>query len=147
MAVSTSLDPALGRLAVGLTRGYQRFLSPYKGFTCAHRARHGGPSCSEYAVSVFTAEGLCAGLRRLASRFRACHAASRDLKEAGARAWMRTHDEDFDLPIDLRETPSPPKDRTGADWASQYVGSCVGECAVEGCGSALAEACGSCWSL
>jgi len=27
---------------------YQRYVSPYKGFRCAHRVLHGGDSCSEY---------------------------------------------------------------------------------------------------
>ena len=31
---------------------YQKVISPVKGFSCAHRCRHGGLSCSEYVKQV-----------------------------------------------------------------------------------------------
>ena len=39
-------------LALGLIRAYQRWVSPYKGFACAHRVHRGGPSCSVVGAQV-----------------------------------------------------------------------------------------------
>lgn len=67
-------------LAAGIIVGYQRYLSPHKGFCCAHRALHGGPSCSEFARRVVIRRGvgpLAALLRR---RFARCAAAARRLR-------------------------------------------------------------------
>ncbi|MGB6170093.1 MAG: membrane protein insertion efficiency factor YidD, partial [Geitlerinemataceae cyanobacterium] len=36
------------RVTIGIVRGYQKYLSPHKGFSCAYRKLHGGVSCSEY---------------------------------------------------------------------------------------------------
>lgn len=39
--------PALGAIWV-----YQNFISPYKGFSCAHRVVHGGDGCSGFAKTA-----------------------------------------------------------------------------------------------
>jgi putative component of membrane protein insertase Oxa1/YidC/SpoIIIJ protein YidD len=36
------------RIVMLLVRGYQRYLSPCKGYRCAHRVLYEEPSCSEY---------------------------------------------------------------------------------------------------
>ena len=56
-------------------RLYQRFISPYKGYRCAHRALHGGPSCSEFARLYALDHGLWAMLAALRIRFRECRLA------------------------------------------------------------------------
>ena len=99
-----SLDPALGQLMVALIRGYQRFLSPYKGYACAHRVKFGGASCSEYGRQVFAAEGWQAGLAKLMARFRACRAASRSFEKG--RFTSRVHDEALDAPPDASAKPA-----------------------------------------
>ena len=40
-------------LWVMIIRFYQRYISPYKGFSCAHRALRGGMSCSEFGLQQF----------------------------------------------------------------------------------------------
>jgi putative component of membrane protein insertase Oxa1/YidC/SpoIIIJ protein YidD len=37
---------------LGLIRLYQVHISPYKGFSCAHRVVHGGRSCSAHAAHI-----------------------------------------------------------------------------------------------
>ncbi|NJM12215.1 MAG: membrane protein insertion efficiency factor YidD [Synechococcaceae cyanobacterium SM1_2_3] len=70
----------LDRIALAAIVAYQRHLSPRKGFCCAHRAQHGGPSCSEYARQTLTAYGLRQTLPLLLrQRLRACQAAARAL--------------------------------------------------------------------
>lgn len=63
--------------AAGLITLYQRFVSPHKGFVCAHRALHHGPSCSAYVKNSLLSEGLWHTLTRLPARARACGAAAR----------------------------------------------------------------------
>ena len=65
---------ALAALAV-----YQRHLSPRKGYCCAHRALHGGPSCSALARQAITRDGLWSALSTIRNRLRACRAAARQL--------------------------------------------------------------------
>lgn len=90
------LDPALGLFMATLIRGYQRYVSPYKGYTCAHRATYGADSCSEFGKKVFAEEGWQSGLRCLGARFRACHVAGRFLRMN--RLHNQARDEYFDEP-------------------------------------------------
>ncbi|WP_369292796.1 membrane protein insertion efficiency factor YidD [Variovorax sp. J22R115] len=41
--------------------GYQRFISPYKDFGCAHRVRTGRASCSRFAKRAIARLGMVAG--------------------------------------------------------------------------------------
>ena len=63
-------------LAVLAIEGYQKHLSPYKGYGCAHRVLHGGLSCSEFGKQAIQAQGLVGGLVLLHGRFQACHQAA-----------------------------------------------------------------------
>ncbi len=69
----------LDRIALAAIVAYQRHLSPRKGFCCAHRAQHGGLSCSEYARQTLIAYGWWQTLPLLRQRLRACQAAARAL--------------------------------------------------------------------
>ena len=69
----------LDRIALAAIVAYQRHLSPRKGFCCAHRAQHGGLSCSEYARQTRIAYGWWQTLPLLRQRLRACQAAARAL--------------------------------------------------------------------
>lgn len=62
-------------LAVAIT-GYQRYLSPYKGFCCAHRVKHGGMSCSEYAKQTLLHHGLWRAIAVIKQRFQDCKVAA-----------------------------------------------------------------------
>jgi putative component of membrane protein insertase Oxa1/YidC/SpoIIIJ protein YidD len=55
-----------------LIAGYQRYLSPYKGFCCAYREHTGRASCSMLGRRVIRARGLFSGLVLLSKRFRRC---------------------------------------------------------------------------
>jgi len=56
--------------------GYQRFISPHKGFRCAHGVLYGGPSCSQFGKQVIRKYGLVGGLILLRQQFRDCHDAA-----------------------------------------------------------------------
>jgi putative component of membrane protein insertase Oxa1/YidC/SpoIIIJ protein YidD len=64
-------------LAIAAIAGYQRYLSPYKGFRCAQRVLHRGESCSQYVKRLVRAEGLGVALQKSRVRFAECKDANR----------------------------------------------------------------------
>lgn len=64
-------------MAVSGIEGYQRYVSPYKGFSCAHRVHAGGASCSQFAKQVFARFGMTLGFVLMVRRFRKCAASAR----------------------------------------------------------------------
>jgi putative component of membrane protein insertase Oxa1/YidC/SpoIIIJ protein YidD len=56
--------------------GYQRYISPYKGYCCAYACRKGQPSCSEFGSRVISKYGIGRGLNLLNARLNACRVAS-----------------------------------------------------------------------
>lgn len=61
--------------AVNLISLYQRRISPYKGYACAHRVHHGEMSCSEFAKRAIAVEGLFSALPSIKRRFIECRQA------------------------------------------------------------------------
>jgi putative component of membrane protein insertase Oxa1/YidC/SpoIIIJ protein YidD len=59
-------------LALVLIRGYQKFISPYKGFSCALRVRTGGHSCSRYGYDAIARHGFLLGMKLLYRRLAKC---------------------------------------------------------------------------
>jgi putative component of membrane protein insertase Oxa1/YidC/SpoIIIJ protein YidD len=53
-------------------RDYQRYISPNKGFSCAHRNIHGGASCSEYFRLLVTSYGLSEAVPLFQRRLEDC---------------------------------------------------------------------------
>ncbi|MGB0597125.1 MAG: membrane protein insertion efficiency factor YidD [Rubripirellula sp.] len=68
-----------------LISGYQKYLSPYKGFCCAHRVVHGGRSCSEQAQYLIRSVGPTAAFRLMRRRFTRCHSAAKLLNSGEDR--------------------------------------------------------------
>jgi putative component of membrane protein insertase Oxa1/YidC/SpoIIIJ protein YidD len=81
-------------IAVAAIRGYQRYLSPRKGFSCAHRRLHGGVSCSEYFRRSIEAEGLARAIPHFQRRLEACKQASFLLKVQRSEATTEEVDEE-----------------------------------------------------
>lgn len=59
-------------IAIAAIAGYQRFISPYKGFGCAYRVRTGRASCSQFGKRAIDRLGAIAGIRLIARRFQEC---------------------------------------------------------------------------
>lgn len=74
------------RLAIGLLRLYQQYLSPLKPRTCRFH-----PSCSEYAVRAIVHRGLMLGTLLAAWRLLRCNPYSRGGYDPGP--WAETHRE------------------------------------------------------
>ncbi|SDA42718.1 MULTISPECIES: membrane protein insertion efficiency factor YidD [unclassified Janthinobacterium] len=102
-----TLDTCGKHLALWTIRAYQRYLSPWKGFSCAYRVLTGRDSCSAYGYKVIARHGLRAGLPLLQRRLRACgerhrqHLARQPQARHRARRQAQAGYCDCDLPCDL----------------------------------------------
>jgi uncharacterized protein len=65
----------LRHAVAGGIRGYQLYVSPYKGFRCAYRAKFGRWSCSEYAKQLALRLGASSLFKGLPRQFARCKAA------------------------------------------------------------------------
>jgi putative component of membrane protein insertase Oxa1/YidC/SpoIIIJ protein YidD len=83
------------QIAIALIAGYQKHISPQKGFSCAHRLLHGGESCSQYIKRLIAQEGLVEAVRASRQRFQACREANEILN---ARSSYRCQNEDSPNP-------------------------------------------------
>lgn len=73
-------EAAVRQTAAGAIAGYQKYISPYKGFSCAYRVLHRGESCSQYAKRMILAEGISNALPAIRRRFQACKTANERLR-------------------------------------------------------------------
>ena len=122
-------------LAVGMIAAYQRYLSPHKGFYCAHRVLHGGPSCSEFARRVVLRRGVGPLAPLLRRRFARCAAAARRLR--AGRAMNTLHQAARPpRPLDYAGPATRPKDQPADGW-----GNTVWECCSEAGTMFALEAC------
>lgn len=71
-------------LALLLIRGYQRHLSPRKGFSCAYRVHRGGHSCSAHGYHSISKHGFFLGMRLLRRRLDRCAWANHMHRSANA---------------------------------------------------------------
>jgi putative component of membrane protein insertase Oxa1/YidC/SpoIIIJ protein YidD len=77
---SIGLEALTNSLADKAVRDYQRYISPYKGFSCAHSKLHKGSSCSGHFRESLATNGLSSTLNNFPDRLRACQNAHRTLK-------------------------------------------------------------------
>jgi putative component of membrane protein insertase Oxa1/YidC/SpoIIIJ protein YidD len=66
--------------AVGSIGLYRRYVSPYKGFSCAHRVFNGGSSCSVFAEQAIRDHGVWAAVPMIKRHFLECRAAHTALR-------------------------------------------------------------------
>lgn len=62
----------LRTLALAAIRCYRRYLSPLKGYRCAHSVHTGGPTCSAVGYRAIRWRGFRAGLVILRQRLQRC---------------------------------------------------------------------------
>jgi len=60
---------------------YQKYISPYKGFSCAHKIATGEIGCSGYGKKVISRYGIKTGYSLLQRRFAECKCSSEELKK------------------------------------------------------------------
>jgi len=67
--------------ALGMIWAYQQFISPRKGYRCAHSVVHGGTGCSGYAKRRIRDVGLLSAIPDVRQRFKDCSATARNVNE------------------------------------------------------------------
>jgi putative component of membrane protein insertase Oxa1/YidC/SpoIIIJ protein YidD len=94
---------ALRYLALVAIVGYQRFISPYKGFCCAYRFHTGARSCSTLGYRAIRAHGVVRGLAILRQRLERCSIthASHAARASGAAQQRGVCDVVACVPLDL----------------------------------------------
>jgi putative component of membrane protein insertase Oxa1/YidC/SpoIIIJ protein YidD len=103
--------------AAAAIRGYQRWISPYKGFRCAHRLLHGRHSCSEFARLAILEHGVVDAWPGIRQQFGECRAAALFLRDQ-RRASLNSSDSDSDAEPETEgyelggSDESDPNDRT-----------------------------------
>jgi putative component of membrane protein insertase Oxa1/YidC/SpoIIIJ protein YidD len=114
-------DNTCRSLAVTAITGYQKFISPHKGFACAHRVLYGTESCSQYFKRVIASEGIFTAIANAKGRFQECRDASESLKQRRQKCQRRRQYQSIRLEssrIDLGHTlhrPSLQIDTNGND--------------------------------
>lgn len=71
---------------IRLIEFYQRFVSPYKGFHCAHHARHKNGTCSNAVKDLISDKGLLKALPFIRVRFDECRLAYEQINKSNFRA-------------------------------------------------------------
>jgi len=70
----------LRHAVAGAIGGYQRWISPHKGFHCAHWTLHGGESCSAFGKRLVIEQGIRGFFRGMRRRFDDCQRAALALR-------------------------------------------------------------------
>ncbi len=114
--INRVINVATRGLAVTAISGYQKFISPHKGFSCAHRVLYGCESCSQYFKQVIAEEGLLTAIANAKGRFQGCREANEILKKRREKSKARRQYYASRLPITAvaiesgdRENPDPPE--------------------------------------
>jgi putative component of membrane protein insertase Oxa1/YidC/SpoIIIJ protein YidD len=89
LPIADVVNGATRGLAIIAISGYQRFISPHKGFSCAHRVLYGCDSCSQYFKRVIAEEGIFAAIANAKGRFQECREANEILKQRRAKCQSR----------------------------------------------------------
>ena len=71
----------MNKFFIQLITLYQQFISPYKGFQCAHAYWHQGESCSAAVKHIIADQGLVNGYPAIRGRFKDCGHAYEEIKK------------------------------------------------------------------
>ena len=117
-----SVKPA----AMVAINSYQRYVSPRKGYRCAHAALYGGPSCSEFGKRSIHDYGLIGGLMLLRQQFHDCQEAATKIRSGANVVGARVDDADECFGGPRKEG------RDDARETTEYCAGCLeGFCAPE----------------
>jgi putative component of membrane protein insertase Oxa1/YidC/SpoIIIJ protein YidD len=83
-----SFEPLAKAIAIHSINGYQKYISPAKGFSCPYRRLHGGDSCSNYVKRMLNQQNLAQAVKSSRQRFRDCATASKALANSECRFFI-----------------------------------------------------------
>jgi len=112
---------------------YQRRISPRKGWRCAHRVLHGGPSCSGFVKIAIRTYGWREAIPIVKGRFAECKQASRTLRAQRLQmdGMPPNPFSTEDNPLNSQPTPQPPPNGKQSKW---YDGCDCSGCDTSWCG-------------
>lgn len=87
----TTSPPLCNQLLIHALQAYQRFISPYKGYCCAHHQLHEQGSCSHFGIECLTHEPLQKAFRHILQRSRECRSAGNTLRGRSRRSKRSGH--------------------------------------------------------
>lgn len=70
-------------------RAYQRYVSPYKGYRCAHHQLHGRGSCSSHGIHCLQTMPLMQARSAMKVRFSECGSAAAERRATGSHPRSR----------------------------------------------------------
>lgn len=109
-------------LAIG---GYQRWVSPHKGYRCAHGALY-GTSCSEFGEQAIRDYGLIGGLILLPQQFRDCSRAAARIR-SGACPISGTRAENANECFESEHDRGKRNARETQEYCAGCIEGCCGE--------------------
>jgi putative component of membrane protein insertase Oxa1/YidC/SpoIIIJ protein YidD len=117
------LDSLTRRVSVTAITGYQKHISPHKGFVCAHRILYGGESCSQYIKRVIAQEGLRVALIKSRTRFQACKHANLFLRRriSGLSQISQAHNAESTESEDEANIQQPKKNESKSGQSSHTI--------------------------
>ncbi|MBG1243762.1 membrane protein insertion efficiency factor YidD [Nostoc sp. NZL] len=115
-----SLFDSLSRqVSIAAITGYQKHISPHKGFACAHRLLYGGESCSGYFKRVIAKEGLKEAFINTRERFQACKQANQILRCLAASRYVSTQIENSEEPTEEEKAGKQPRQKASGKVAQK----------------------------
>ncbi|WP_420851662.1 membrane protein insertion efficiency factor YidD [Propionivibrio soli] len=126
------------RVVLSVIAGYQRYVSPHKGFCCAYRVHTGRKSCSVLGFRAVRRYGVLTGLAILKRRTYLCGVAHRRFSKQhprGFRSQQGFCDVGCDFPCDIPSLDGCLSlsdfanccDFGSCDWPSRHKGNQEGE--------------------
>ncbi|MBD1937598.1 membrane protein insertion efficiency factor YidD [Microcoleus sp. FACHB-68] len=135
MVITTKVDSVTRSSAAALSRGYQKHISPKKGFSCAYRVLHGKESCSEFIKRTILEQGLIEAIAISRHWLQACKAANQVLKSK------------IGTPDPNKEAQRRRHDRNGGNLANSRCSEFLEDgCEAISCGFEAWEGCAGCHS-
>ncbi|AFY30901.1 membrane protein insertion efficiency factor YidD [Calothrix sp. PCC 7507] len=124
-------DSLSRQVGVAAITGYQKHISPHKGFVCAHRVLYGGESCSQYIKRVVAEDGLKAAFVKSRERFPACKQANQILRWEKIHS-RRSQGDDLESIEEEEESDTLPRQPKKSSFISGDNTSCA-DCADVSC--------------
>ena len=104
---TNAFDSAIRQVATASISGYQRYISPHKGFSCAHRLLYGSESCSQFVKRTISQYGLIDGIKASRRRFQACKAANQILRAKLYQVQSSEPESEEDAETSKKRKPNP----------------------------------------
>jgi putative component of membrane protein insertase Oxa1/YidC/SpoIIIJ protein YidD len=128
-------DSFTRQVSAAAITGYQKHISPHKGFACAHRILYGGESCSQYIKRVVAKEGLKAAFVNSRERFQACKQANYILHKRIASMEIENSEESTEEEAETQQQQASGKFGQKSSFISSNNTECF-DCADLGCNCA-----------